>query len=252
MTNDDEKRGAVPYSHFSASDDMILLNLVSRGYSYKEIGKRLGRSQGVITYRANKLGVRQRDLECVYSLTGLVETFFRSNISVRVLDWIRRGWLQAKRRMWGARTQYRVTHDAFLGFLEQSDYWFAWEPVELADRDTQEWAQGLRDAHPWKWITTQEAAEALNYSPHTVRQWVNAGKIESIFYRNGHYIRSNCLAVPERMPRVGRKLSFAIAQEIRREYKTAKITQQQLAFKYGVTQTAISNIVIWKTYRGDD
>lgn len=45
-----------------------------------------------------------------------------------------------------------------------------------------------------------------------------------------------------------RKLTFEQAEEIRKEYKTGLVTQQQLATKYSITQDCIFKIIKCRTY----
>lgn len=238
---------------FTPDEDHSIISMVGDGYTYRAIAERLKRDKGSIVQRAQSLNARKKDAQTALSPYSLARRVFPDRTTMRshIQEWIERGWLRAKRvrnKVKGVgKTGWKVEMDDLYAFLECPDYFFAWTPDDITNRDLREWAQETRDNAPWQWLTIPQAAKQLNYEFASVYAWILMERLPAVKYRTQYFVRSDMLSIPDERPR-NHKLKESV-DEIRRLYRVEKRTQTSLAMEYGVSQVAISKIIRGETYR---
>lgn len=161
------------------------------GYDYAYIARHTGRSYFAVTNQARRLGLNVQANPRVYSVHRLEHEFFTGIYPWHIRDWARRGWLWFYRSRRGGRAM-RTTHERLLAFLEDERTWLAWEPYHIQDRDTCAWAEELRAAASWRWLTAKEAARVVGVTRQAITKRCRRGYYRSAtLYMHVWYIHSD-------------------------------------------------------------
>lgn len=143
-----------------------LVALVSRGYTYHTIGRRLGCSKVVVQRRAKQAGWVASRIETVFSI-NMVHCQFLPYLTRRVILKLVRDKLLSQpsisyTRQDGRRYR-RLTLEQLEDFLEREDCWMLWQPEDLVIPWLREYWVKHRQEVGWHWMAAAEAAIALGY-----------------------------------------------------------------------------------------
>lgn len=168
-----------------------LRNYLEDGDDYTAIANRMGITYNAVKKKANNIEENLNNQTNLWSVRDLENQFFIGVWDYSIKEWIERGWIKATISKLKRKTT-RITHDNLMAFLENPDYWFAWEPSQIRDNDIRIWTQEMRDSHPWKWLTTKEVAKTLGVKRNTVIRYCSMGVFKSaVQYKGAWHVRSD-------------------------------------------------------------
>lgn len=160
-------------------EDDKIRDWIERGYSVRRIAKELRRSVSsiydrVADYHGGVTKLRN-GLLAVRTLKQTAELF---GVPYQVAtDWIRYGWLKAKRNAGKKpakaheRHYYLITDEALITFIENRQTWPTWEPKWIADSDWRRVAEEARADAEGRWLTTKQIALQRGVSEECVCKW---------------------------------------------------------------------------------
>ena len=165
-------------------DEDRLIVLLERGYSYGTIARQLKRTRTAVIVRAKRHNMRLLTIGGVVSAREAAAVLGLGRQNGRtVCGWIARGWLRARNGSDTDRPLWRIQDDDLMAFLENSDYWMAWQPARLPDSALREWATEIRDGGP-DWITVGEAARRVFIGVATMNGWIHRHGLAARRYGN--------------------------------------------------------------------
>lgn len=164
-------------------DDDRLLTLYERGATDVELARALGRTQAAVVARRGKILARlgrgdqltTRDVARLFGVT---------NACVR--NWIRRGWLAARRSGWLRRGRHGdATYRAWwssaadvAAFMAREELWARWWPEDMPAGHWRLVALDLRGDR--RFLTTAEVGARLGYTATHVAHLIETGRLRGV------------------------------------------------------------------------
>lgn len=152
-----EKAGGWRGPNWTKDRLIELEKLLTNGMTDEAIGRQLGRTVNAIRLARRHHGIPGR--RQLLMTTTAVAKAMGIPCAKTVSEWIRRGWLRARKGQWVGRYRERyVTEEALYDFLTDPQYGMAWEPKRIRDRRIKGWLKGIPRE---KWLRTGEVAAQL-------------------------------------------------------------------------------------------
>jgi hypothetical protein len=184
-----EKKKTVRWEGYNL---LTLMRLLDEGHDYETIARRLGVSRTALAKQVTQRGLGRQSNPNLFSASDLERKFFKGITIERVAQWVAWGWLKAVTRRENNRTEYTITRDNLMAFLEDERSWLVWEPKNIRDKDIRQWATEMRASAGWRWLTLKETGERLNYTVAALGEWCRRGWFETAtLYNNAWRIRSD-------------------------------------------------------------
>ncbi len=167
-----------------------LVTMLDAGHDYDYCARQLRRTPTAIVVKAKR--VRCRMLRRPTVLTAReVARLLGKGCAKSVVYWIGAGWLKAKAATSSARTIWRICWDDLMAFLQNENYWMAWNAERITDPDLRAEYRTLRATRP-RWLTIGAVARRYHVISNTVGQWIEKGFLPAARYGNW-YIREDTI-----------------------------------------------------------
>jgi hypothetical protein len=168
---------------WTAQDDQEVIDMVETGKHPREVARKLGRTETAVKIRAKRhLGGMTWLKNAWYAPMSArdVARVFGLSCSKRVVIWVERDWLKARKQGRKQAGTWRVSQDAILDFLACREGWMSWEPEHITDPDIRAEALRLRAEADGHWVRLTQWACRRGYAKSTPDNWIEKGLLSGI------------------------------------------------------------------------
>ncbi len=153
-----------------------MAELLERGCSDRTIGRALGCTPVAVSIARKRHGLPSRTRVLMSATTIAREMGFAC--AKGVARWLEQGWIRGRRgQVRGPHRQWYVRREAWLAFLEDPAYWYAWDPERLRDPEIRAWARALRTD---RYLTIGQVAARFSVCASAVNDWIHRGLLPAV------------------------------------------------------------------------
>lgn len=163
--------------------------LIHEGYSYAQIGKRIGRSATAVHVWTKRNMGNVRDVRPM-SARDVNGRMGKCDAGTWCQSLIARGWLKARRGIGAKHNRtWVISEEALFEFLENPAFWHTWDAGAITVTDWREWALEMRTD---RFLTVGQVADRYFVTSSTVNSWIARGVLVAQRWGN-HYIASSAI-----------------------------------------------------------